>query len=720
MKDSSEIKVIVAATQWTLNGVNVFSENLVKGLRERGIDARILLTEEDSSLVQVRDAPMKRPDIPFDRLPAGRWKTWGAHWGAMIRYLENLAPCIYIPNYDWRHSCVCPLLSPFVGVIGVVHSDDPLHYDHVSRLGKYWNVIAATSTTISQKTMASHPSLAGRVYTIPIGVDIPYEVPKRHTTSAGPLKLIYHGVLKQHQKRILDLPRIMNLAFERKLPVKLTIAGGGPDENQLIAASGNLIDKGLMEFVGVVPRHNMMKLLEEHDVYILTSEFEGMPNALLEAMGRGCVPLVTRMESAVPELVQDGQNGFVVAIGDMEAFVDRLEDLTRFGEQRLEMSRRAHATVSSGNFSVRDMVNSYANLIDRVAAQTKDGVFARPNGALNLPPAEVDGVSIFPVECFYEEKEIGKFHTIRDYREFREEIEQIRYPEHSPLAPVIFQPKKQIRSLADVNVIISSSVWTRTGVNEFSATLVRGLRAKNIAAHILLTEEATNLVNIPDKRMPRPDDIPFELLPVEKNESWGAHWGAMIRYLEERAPCVYIPNDDWRHSCTVPLLSGRVAVVGIVHGDLPLHYNHVSRLGRYWDCVVCTSDIVARKAKNLDATIADRITVISSDSESMVEDYEAIFCNIFDESHRCVYRRPEGVLNHAPAQLEGVGLFPVKLSWNVEGIGKFPSRRSDYGQFKRQIQKLMHADTTKLQNKPEIHPKLWNCLQRRSWIYERN
>jgi hypothetical protein len=70
--------------------------------------------------------------------------------------------------------------------------------------------------------------------------------------------------------------------------------------------------------------------------------------------------------------------------------------------------------------------------------------------------------------------------------------------------------------------------------------------------------------------------------------------------------------------------------------------------------------------------------------------------------------------------LEGVGLFPVKLSWNVEGIGKFPSRRSDYGQFKRQIQKLMHADTTKLQNKPEIHPKLWNCLQRRSWIYERN
>src|SRR5215471_18460155 len=48
-----KLTVVVGAPYWVLNGVNVFSVNLVRGLLSQGISAHILLTEEDSNLVNV-------------------------------------------------------------------------------------------------------------------------------------------------------------------------------------------------------------------------------------------------------------------------------------------------------------------------------------------------------------------------------------------------------------------------------------------------------------------------------------------------------------------------------------------------------------------------------------------------------------------------------------------------------------------------------------------
>src|SRR5262245_38037802 len=104
----------------------------MKGLLRLGVSAQIVLTDFE-------DQPPDPLPFPADgaikRLPMRRQNSWRTRWQAMIRYLEERAPCIYLPNYDWQHSCVSPVLSKQVGIVGIVHSDDPLHYDHVSRLG---------------------------------------------------------------------------------------------------------------------------------------------------------------------------------------------------------------------------------------------------------------------------------------------------------------------------------------------------------------------------------------------------------------------------------------------------------------------------------------------------------------------------------------------------------------------------------------------------------
>lgn len=691
-------EVIVGTSYWTLNGVNVFSANLARGLRQLGIDTHILLTEARTDLVQIHEAPMPRPaDVPLVDLPVERSQSWGAHWGATIRYLEDRAPCVYIPNSDWRHSCISPLLSADIRIVGVVHSDDPLHYDHVRRLGKYWDAVVATSPLIAQRTIALDPSLVERTEVIPIGVDVPLEPPERLDRPGGPLRLIYPGTLKQHQKRVLDLPRIVEAARRRRLPVTLTIAGGGPDESLLRAACADLVEQGFIRFLGVVPHADLLRLLEEHDVFVMTSEFEGMPNALLEAMGRGCIPVVSDIESGIRDLVRDGLSGHVVSIGAIEAFADRLAVLCSDQDGRRRMAGAAHAAVLSGRFRVEEMVRSYAGLCGRLMDASHHRTFRRPEGVLSHPPPTVGGESLFPVDLPYEVPGIGAFPSeLGDVAEFRTQIGQIervgtlrpaiqreRDVERARQREVAQRRKLDASYLKSIQVIVASPAWTRTGVNDLSAHLVRQLRARGIAAHILLTEEDSDLGGYQhEPRLPRPADVPFELLPVSRTASWGARWGGMIRYLEDRAPCIYLPNHDWRHSCVCPLLSDRVAVVGVVHGDEAMHHDHVRRLGRFWNVVVAHDEGIARTLAQ-DVELAPRVAFIPYNLDGIADGYVETFGRIRHDLSSGAFRRPQDILQPPPREVEGIGVFGLDVTFEKPGVGLFPSFDPDYLDFER-------------------------------------
>ena len=690
------IKVILGATYWTLNGVNIFSINLARGLRSRGFDARILLTEEYTTLVTVNDAAMERPvDIPFEVLPVEPGHTWGAHWGATIAYLENHAPCIYIPNSDWRHSSVSPLLSDRVFVVGIVHSDDPLHYDHVARLGRYWNAIVTTSNHIAAKTLLLDATLRESIFTIPIGVHIPsLETLRDDRSLQRPLKVIYHGVLKQQQKRILDLPQIVALAVERHIKITLTIAGGGPDEALLRASCAELVAMGIITFLGVVPHDRLLPLLEEHDAYLLTSEFEGMPNALLEAMGRGCIPVVSDIVSAIPELIRQGENGYILPVGDIEGFVNRLACLQHSPELRQMMARQAYASVSSGPYGVDDMVRSYLELFAKVTSDSAPCNFHRGSGELNHPPTEIAGIGILPLRYLFREEGLGCFPSrFVDCYEFMNELKKIQRPAGTLLQKVV---SPEYVSMSGVTVIISATTWTRCGVNDFSLALARGLSAEKMTVRILLTEEDSHLVTDSAPRMPLPEDITFVRLPVDRNAGWGGRWGGIIRYLEDNAPCIYIPNHDWRHSCVTPLLSQRIAVVGVVHRDDPFHRDHVRRLGTYWDAIVTFSDIVASEIFDFDHTLGARLAVIPPDTDRWVLKYIQLFQQIFDNRLHCSSMRPEGLLTQPPTDIAGNDILPLHYLFQKEGIGPFPNRFIDYSEFQQQLRLIRKPEETLL------------------------
>ncbi len=303
----------------------------------------------------------------------------------MIQYLEQRAPCVYLPNYDFWYSGISPKLSRDVIVIGIAHSDDPEHYEHVQRLGPYWNGIVAVSRHIHDQIETFFPELAGRLTTIPYGVECPRKSVVMERTESGPLRIVYHGILKQAQKRIMDLPKIAAELTRHQLNYELTIIGGGPEEEKLEAALRPHIDRGCVRFTGIIAHAQIGKTLIDQDVFLMTSEYEGLPNALLEAMAHGCVPVVTDIRSGVHEVIEDGEEGFIVPVGEVDAFVARLMLLAEDPIKREKMAVKAYERVK-GEFSLESMTCAYLHLFEKAVEEANRGDFKRMEDKILPPP----------------------------------------------------------------------------------------------------------------------------------------------------------------------------------------------------------------------------------------------------------------------------------------------------------------------------------------------
>jgi glycosyltransferase involved in cell wall biosynthesis len=381
--DPFDWEVIVASPRWVLNGVNIFSEQLVRGLNSRGVRSHVLLTGSNEDDLKPLPLPS---DIPFRHLPIRSWWSWEARWNCMIEYLRDRAPCIYIPNHDFAYSCVAPALPEDVGVVGVVHSDDPQHYAHARHLGRFWNATVGVSQAIVENLGSMEPGLQTRLRVIEYGVPAASKPMPRPADEDRPLRIIYAGRLVQEQKRVLDLPRIVDGLERLGVSATLTVVGGGADRKALESASAQWVDCGVIRFAGILSNADVIRELRAHDALLLVSDYEGLPITVLEAMAAGCVPVVTALRSGIPELVRNGENGFTVDVGDIEAFVERLATLQREPHLRERLSARAFETLHENGFTLDAMTERYLDLFRVIGKELEDGAFRRPSGRVESVP----------------------------------------------------------------------------------------------------------------------------------------------------------------------------------------------------------------------------------------------------------------------------------------------------------------------------------------------
>jgi len=123
-----------------------------------------------------------------------------------------------------------------------------------------------------------------------------------------------------------------------KLPeAHLDLLGDGPLMSRLRAQAPS----GQVTFHGARDRRTIDAQLLRSRGLILCSSAEGLPNAVLEALAQGC-PVIATAVGAIPELVSDGSNGYLVHVGDREAIAEamrKLQDDDTWGPMSLRARR---------------------------------------------------------------------------------------------------------------------------------------------------------------------------------------------------------------------------------------------------------------------------------------------------------------------------------------------------------------------------------------------
>jgi glycosyltransferase involved in cell wall biosynthesis len=140
------------------------------------------------------------------------------------------------------------------------------------------------------------------------------------------------------------------------------LVGDGPLRVTLTDQAHTLGIQEAVRFTGA--RNDVPRILSVIDLLVLTSDWEGLPNVILEALAAG-VPAVATNVGGVRELLADGVTGYVVSPQDLSALVNRVIGMLNEKGFRAECGRRGQEYVQS-HFSISAMIDRTVALYNTV------------------------------------------------------------------------------------------------------------------------------------------------------------------------------------------------------------------------------------------------------------------------------------------------------------------------------------------------------------------
>ena len=130
------------------------------------------------------------------------------------------------------------------------------------------------------------------------------------------------------QKNFFMLIDAFETVFKRYKNIELRIYGHAGDGRIKKQLEEHIEKKDLNNVIKLMGTTNDMKsMLESIDLYVLSSDYEGMPNSLMEAMAAGVPCVSTDCPTGPSDLIQDGENGLLVPVNDAKAMSGAIEKM---------------------------------------------------------------------------------------------------------------------------------------------------------------------------------------------------------------------------------------------------------------------------------------------------------------------------------------------------------------------------------------------------------
>jgi len=156
----------------------------------------------------------------------------------------------------------------------------------------------------------------------PLGIN-PAEYKQRSPQPfSSPAKLLCVGRLAPEKGQGLLLDAIAAISAVGSC-AHLRFVGDGPDREWLERRAHELGIASSITFEGWVTQERLAEIYGETELFVLPSLAEGIPMVLMEAMAQG-IPCVAPKIAGIPELIADGEEGILFAVGDVEELIEAI------------------------------------------------------------------------------------------------------------------------------------------------------------------------------------------------------------------------------------------------------------------------------------------------------------------------------------------------------------------------------------------------------------
>lgn len=250
-------------------------------------------------------------------VPAG-WVAW------KINILRGIPYAVYFGGSDIpdanpsRYKSIYPLINPLLKAIW--------------KRAKFRTVCSKELARLGQKADPDSEFLV-----IPNGVQTDRFKPIERSPNPK-VRILFIGRLiprKGFQRVISALPAVKQ---KTNAPFEVEVVGTGAHREKLDETAQQLKVSDLIRYVGTVPYDELEKSYQYADIFVLTSLSEGMPSVILEAMGCG-LPVIASNVGGNNELIEEGENGYLVEGDDIDKLADNLAQLINSEELRQNMGR---------------------------------------------------------------------------------------------------------------------------------------------------------------------------------------------------------------------------------------------------------------------------------------------------------------------------------------------------------------------------------------------
>ncbi len=351
---------VFAVSGWYLGGFVTFCRNLSMGLRSRGHRVTLLILPDANVDCRV-------PEGIFDqRLVVLRgFSRVSSYAEKVARAIDLLKPEVLVLN-----DCPYAMAAlPFIGResfrVPVIHNVEPAEIELALTNQQWWDRVIAVSPCVAEAVVAR--GVSKRLSTCAYGVPLPREGQRARQPKKA-IRLISVSRIVQRQKRMDRLPGVARLLAERRVDFHWSVLGSGDYLPQL---RQSLDQCGLLKhftFKGSVSPSGVAEALAEADVFVMHSDYEGLPQALLEAMAYGVVPVVSRLEGSTTCAVVQGVSGFLCRPSESEEFADAIVKLAHDSALRCTLGAAAAATVAR-EFSLDAFTERFMSIVGELRCQ---------------------------------------------------------------------------------------------------------------------------------------------------------------------------------------------------------------------------------------------------------------------------------------------------------------------------------------------------------------